>query len=418
MAQYRRSEIISGMFILLAVGVFGLFAFGVGGIRLPRAFARSSTLCTTFVPDVKTLEVGQKVTVGGQRVGKVEGITIAGPQDPDYLRFLERFPRESADPGRAVLRVDFAVWDDLGLLVDPDAVRVELATDGFLGTHFVKLDPGPVATRGARVEELGRHGTVLVGFRATLGLTELSGDIAGLIDEARVLLRRFNTEVLSPGNVAHLSSLIERLDRALERAPEIGANLANLVDPAHPESVQRRLLDPAGRLLASAEDSLRRLEDELLQVWAPRVRGVLDQAQAAAANADVAITELRQAVQDLKGQIQGYDGKIHTILDRLVAATRDFDERLLAIEKRVHDTLGQLERLLADARPEVAETLQTLRRAMWEMEIAMRKVRANPATLIFGDSERILDVAPADESDRQQMGRVRPFQQRGEGDGR
>jgi hypothetical protein len=55
---------------------------------------------------------------------------------------------------------------------------------------------------------------------------------------------------------------------------------------------------------------------------------------------------------------------------------------------------------------------------MWEMEVAMRKVRANPATILFGDSERILEVEPSDEGDRMQRGRARPFSQRGESDAR
>ena len=57
-----------------------------------------------------------------------------------------------------------------------------------------------------------------------------------------------------------------------------------------------------------------------------------------------------------------------------------------------------------------------MRRSMWEMEMAMRKIRANPAYLLFGDSEPLYDMPPSDSSDLMRSGRVRPYKQRDEGD--
>ncbi len=123
MADYRRSEIVSGLFILLAVAVFALFAFKTGGIPTPGWFKESGTTCVSFFPDVKTLEEGVKVSIGGRRVGEVRSIRLASPDDADFRAFLQRFPGAvRADrQGRAALRVEFEVFDqeDVRLNRDP-----------------------------------------------------------------------------------------------------------------------------------------------------------------------------------------------------------------------------------------------------------------------------------------------------------
>ncbi len=58
MADYRGSEIVSGLFIVLAVVVFGLFAFNVGGFRLPAVFRGKGLTCHAHFSDIKRLEKG------------------------------------------------------------------------------------------------------------------------------------------------------------------------------------------------------------------------------------------------------------------------------------------------------------------------------------------------------------------------
>ena len=94
MASYRRSEIISGLFVTLAAVVFGLFAFKVGRFDLMGLLKDEAITCRTYFTNVKTLQVGSKVRVGGREVGEVtdlvlvESPTPEGAQDPGGLKRL------------------------------------------------------------------------------------------------------------------------------------------------------------------------------------------------------------------------------------------------------------------------------------------------------------------------------------------
>jgi hypothetical protein len=70
--------------------------------------------------------------------------------------------------------------------------------------------------------------------------------------------------------------------------------------------------------------------------------------------------------------------------------------------------------MIAENRPDLSESLQALRRTMWELEMGIRKVRANPALLIWGDDEKLLGTWPADESGLRRSGRAAPYEQRDE----
>ncbi len=419
MAQFKKNEIVSGVFILLAVGVFALFAFQVGGFKLPGAFQRRATLCSTFFSDVKTLEVGQKVTVGGQRVGKVVGIRIAGPEEGDLARFLGSFPGtlEAEERGKQVLRVDFEVWDDQKLRIDSASGRIQLATDGFLGTHFLKLDPGILGAAGQALEELGRAGPVLIGTHRSTELGDLTSDAAAMLVEAKSILKKVDQRMLSAKNLDRFDSILVRIDEALVEVPKIATQIRNLTDPAHPDGLHARVLNPVQSLLTTSEAAVSRLSKEVLEVTLPKSHALIDSATAAVQEAHRGVEDMRRAIADVQAKLAVMDPKVNAILDNLAVTTGNLETRLDAMQGQLIATLAQAEGLIADARPEVAETLQTLRRAMWELEIAMRKLRANPATLIWGDKEPVLNVAPTDESDRTKTGRARPFGQREESDG-
>jgi len=129
MAEYRKSELISGTFILVSIAVFGLFAFKVGGFDPFGALRGRSVSFRAFFTDVKTLDVGAKVTVGGRAVGTCTG-----------LSFTSR-PTAEGNRVRQIVRVDFELYDAT-LTIDLDTAYVALAQDGFLGPHHLRLDPG------------------------------------------------------------------------------------------------------------------------------------------------------------------------------------------------------------------------------------------------------------------------------------
>ncbi|MHC4448297.1 MAG: MlaD family protein, partial [Planctomycetota bacterium] len=114
MADYRRTEIVSGLFIVLAVAVFGLFAFQVGGIGVPEIVRGARLVCYAQFTDIKSLEKGAKVTVGGEPVGKVTKVQLVeatlGPEQYDLLTRAygaEAFPGVEPGMQHQIVEVEF-----------------------------------------------------------------------------------------------------------------------------------------------------------------------------------------------------------------------------------------------------------------------------------------------------------------------
>ena len=134
MSSYRRSEIVSGLFVVLAAVVFGLFAFKVGRFDLMGLLKDDAITCRAYFPNVKTLQVGSKVRVGGREVGEVIGLVLVEGSTPPATQ----------DPGgleRLVNEVTFELmYPELRL--DAGSARVRLAQESLLAPHFLELDPG------------------------------------------------------------------------------------------------------------------------------------------------------------------------------------------------------------------------------------------------------------------------------------
>jgi hypothetical protein len=58
--------------------------------------------------------------------------------------------------------------------------------------------------------------------------------------------------------------------------------------------------------------------------------------------------------------------------------------------------------------------MDSLLNSAWELEMALRKVRANPAVVLFGDDEERLEAERRDDSGLRSRGRARPYEQRDE----
>ena len=80
MVDYRKHEILTGLFIIAAILVFALFSFKVGGLDLLKPFRGRTLACWSDFPDVKGLEVSANVLAGGRKVGRVTAIELAGPK--------------------------------------------------------------------------------------------------------------------------------------------------------------------------------------------------------------------------------------------------------------------------------------------------------------------------------------------------
>ena len=76
MSSYRRSEIVSGLFVTLAAVVFALFAFKVGRFDLMGLLKDKAITCRTYFANVKTLQAGSKVRVGTRIIAAPEAAQI------------------------------------------------------------------------------------------------------------------------------------------------------------------------------------------------------------------------------------------------------------------------------------------------------------------------------------------------------
>lgn len=417
MAEYKRSEIVSGLFIILALVVFALFAFKISGMD-PFWFLRAKAVnCVTYLPDVQTLTEGVKVTVSGQRVGQVRKISLASAEE--VRRFWEPTPEtERPKWARGELldaqfsKVEFELEARHDLAIDRSNARALLVQEGFLGTHYLKLDIGkPSQARPAA--DMEQPIPVLPGPGG--GLEGLLNSGQELVDEIRGVLRKVDEQILSEKNIEAINSLLARLDRMGAEAEGFMKELPKYVTPENEASVDKKLLDPARNLIRNLDESVDQLRNRILDVTMAKVDAALDEGRKVIASA-------QSALDKADGMLAEGGPKVQGILDDLKTNTAALQGRLDALQKEITDllvgaqgTVGDLRSMLAENRPELAETLQAARRIMWEAELLVRKVKSNPAVLIWGDDEPVLDVAPLDEDALRRSGRARPFGQRQEG---
>ena len=149
-----------------------------------------------------------------------------------------------------------------------------------------------------------------------------------------------------------------------------------LSDREDPLGIHQKLVEPANQFIVSAEDAIHMFQDE----------------------------------------VQGPEGRVNRILNNLVQTTDEFQDRLDAVQSDLQDLLQTATGMLTENRANIADIVRRLRRVMWEAEMTLRKIRANPALLFLGDDEKMLEATMVDESGLRRTGRARPYEQRDESD--
>ena len=371
MSSYRRSEIISGLFIVLAAVVFALFAFKVGRFDLMGLLKEDAITCRTYFANVKTLQVGSKVRVGGREVGEVVGLVLVeGPlplsaQDPEGLK-------------RLVNEVTFELTY-APLRLDPGTARVRLAQESLLAPHFLELDPGRWAADvpPATLFEAQLPGVVVIASEAGVGIEELMAMVRPAIAELGTLIRTVNERLLTDDNLEAIGGALGELDG----------------------------------VLAEGRRAVATLNDDLL---APDNVAALERT---IHNLDAAVADGRSVAARLDELLEGeQDPRLDNLLSEATAATRELRTNLDAISGDLRQLLQHTDRVVGQAETELAEAARRLRRTLWQGEMALRKIRANPALLFFGDDETDLEARDLDLTEIRLRGRARPYEQRDERD--
>lgn len=384
-STFRRSEVISGAFVLGTLAIFTVFAFRVEGLDLFGFMRGQQVLCRSYFADTLGLEDGAKVTVAGKRIGTVHSIRIVlVPQGADEVRSLQErdataFATMQAGWLRQVIEVDFAI-EDPTLHIDLETARVTVAQDGLLGRQYLNLEPGfwqpGAAPQPIVARNLPQPLTIVA--REVAGLDQLFRAAESVIARADGFLGRIEQEVLSSDNLDKTREMLSDLAITAKAAK-------SLLDSNNSAGLQQSLVAPLQATLAGA--------NELIAQNRPTIRRLLD--------------NLSRATTDLEPQL-------HTLLANLNEATAQLEPRLARVETDVHAMLTTSKATIDENRAELAETMRSMRRAMWQAEMMLRKIRGNPSLLLFGDEQLDQQEQATDFTELDTSGRVRPFRQRDE----
>lgn len=371
MSSYRRSEIVSGLFVVLAAVVFGLFAFKVGRFDLMGLLKDDAITCRTYFTNVKTLQVGSKVRVGGREVGEVVGLVLV--EAPNEVA-----QQDAGGLRRLVNEVTFELTYP-PLRLDPETARVRLAQESLLAPHFLELDPGrwPAEAPPATLFEAGLPESVIIASEAGVGIEELMALARPAIDELGTLIRTVNEKLLTEGNLGAIGRALGELDSVMAEGRQIATTL------------NRGLLSP---------DNVAALERTIH-------------------NLDGAVADGRSVAARLDALIEGEeDPRLDDLLAELSTTTGELRQNLDTVSSDLRRLLQNTDRVVGQTETELAEASRRLRRTLWQGEMALRKIRANPALLFFGDDETDLEARDLDLTEIRLRGRARPYEQRDERD--
>lgn len=371
MSSYRRSEIISGLFVTLAAVVFALFAFKVGRFDLMGLLKDEAITCRTYFPNVKTLQIGSKVRVGGREVGEVVSLVLV--EAPTALA-----EQDAGGLKRLVNEVTFELtYAPLRLV--PETARVRLAQESLLAPHFLELDPGhwPAAQAPATLFEATLPEVVVIVSEAGVGIEELMALAEPAITELGKLIRTVNERLLTDGNLATVNRALGELDGVLSEGRQAMTTL------------NQDLLTPKN--VAALERTIHNLDD--------------------------AVVEGRSVASRLDALLEGEeDPRLDDLLTEARSATGELRDNLNAVSSDLRQLLQNSDRLVGQAETELAEASRRLRRTLWQGEMALRKIRANPSLVFFGDDETDLEARDLDLTEIRMRGRARPYEQRDERD--
>ena len=388
MTDYRKSEILTGVFVCLAIVVFCLFAFRVGKFDLLGFLKGDVVVCHAYFTDVKTLEPGSVVKVGGQPVGKITAVRmVERPLTRAQVDLIRSFSEWKASSSlkegmiRQLIEVEFELSDP-ELKINTSTAVVSLAAASLLSPHNLALDPGewsadappnwpPKPILGAD----GLPKPVLIATQEQTGFDELVAMAKPVVKNIDAVLVRVNGMLDDTADAGGVATVITRLD-------ELMTESRNLVG----EISERVVTDENAKNL---EQVLRHLEE--------------------ATRAGAQLTTEAAVLFDRER-----DPRLHDLLDSLAVNARELRGRLDALQSNLETVLEGAGGVINDNRADIAESIRRLRRAVWQAEMAFRKIRANPAVLLFGDDETDYQAREVDESEARSSGRAPPFGARDE----
>jgi ABC-type transporter Mla subunit MlaD len=413
MAEYRRSEIVSGiLFIAASILVFVWFFMKARGYPIP-GVERAGVEFEAEFDDIGYLDEAAKVTAGGRRIGTVSGFerretVITAAEVEEEKKHREELPAGwEAGRIRQTTLVRFKITDEDLRLADDATVAV--VQEGFIGQWHLAVEPGTWAANQdvPPVKRRGGGPPIRLKTRRVGTLKDLLPSVKPVIQRVDSILARIETDFLKPlleGKGEALAAMVPELQAMLADARK-GVNEAReLLDPGKEGSPVRhfnKLMDDTN---ASVTDLKNRLTSEIL----PPIRSAITEGEAA-------LKAARKTLEDASALVTENRPNLKDLLANLKEESGRLEKRLDDIQKRLATFLDSADQFVSLQQSDLAVIVETLRNTAWEIEQAARKIRANPSVVIFGDDEtNRIEAEPRDDSGLRKSGRVKPYEKRDE----
>jgi len=305
-------------------------------------------------------------------------------------------------------------------VVEKGDAQVKLAMDGFLGTHYLSVEPGvwPEGLKPKPVRSQSLPNVVVLDVEAEAGFTALIDKAQPMFDEFTELIHRINAmaatlqeNVISKNEKVGIVGLMRDIKGGVGQARDILQSVQDFWQVDNPNGLHQTVLFPLKDLIGNANQGVLEVSQNILNKVLPQVQQILHDGHAAVAEAHGVIKQIEGVVTDNRKRIAHIVQQLSKSSDTLSAGLKDIRG---GINKLLSASQGTLEENRADLR----EIVRRLRRSMWETEMLIRKIRSNPAVLIWGDSEPVWNAREADRERQRLSGRAKPYGQRDEEGGK
>jgi phospholipid/cholesterol/gamma-HCH transport system substrate-binding protein len=247
--------------------------------------------------------------------------------------------------------------------VKEDSV-ITVKQDGILGPKYLEISPGSVSSKRAPPGST-LHGVVPTAF------VELGPSFEGPLLRLDKLLENLNLILGDDAFRKNVSGLLV----------ETRTLLANLNDQVSKlGEVVARTGDKSGKVLDEVQDTIKSAKEPLTRTLKDSDELVMHLTK----DADVMTDKIARALDDLTAKLT----KTSDALDQLL---RDSDGVIVQNNANLY------------------ETLRGMRDTTHHLELAAKRIRANPSILLFGTPETPEDLKRADETELRLKGRARRY---------
>lgn len=283
----RKNEILTGVFVLVAIGLILLGALWLSGSGLG---ARDRELTASF-QTVGALKPGNRVTLRGVSVGKVEQISLAA--DGRAVEVTLRLRSDVVLPERPV-----AILQPSSLFGEWEAVIAPFSEWDTVGADTLELPPGRIP------------GFTMAAFsEISESSREIAENLQGLTERFQVAFNENTARDLERAiqNFSRASDeLVTMLERQREEFGSFTADLAEAGDAVRDAAAD--LDSTISRLAAATEEG--------------ELEAIFDNARDASLSLREVSTSLRGSVEDLDRGIARADSAVGQVQELLAAVNR------------------------------------------------------------------------------------------------